>query len=119
MAKSTITDIWKDRKKIADAISSSNSPSFSNKKHCIIRDPKFHFEKVIAEDGYSHDQVFNADETGLWWRMTPPCSWNVTGVARASSFKKAKDRLTLLACSNAPGSHRLPLVFINKSAKTL
>ena len=29
-------------------------------------------------------------------------------------LKKAKDRVTLLGCS---GHHRLPLVFINKSAK--
>ena len=36
VAKSTITDIWKDRKKI------SESPAFANKKHCIIHHPKFH-----------------------------------------------------------------------------
>ena len=41
VAKSTVADIWKDRKKIADAIASSESPSFSNKKRCIIRHRKF------------------------------------------------------------------------------
>ena len=73
--------------------------------------------KVIVEEGYSRDQVFNADETGLWWRMTPSSSLNSGRVTRAANFKKAKDRVTLLACTNASGSHRLPLVFINKSAK--
>ena len=149
VAKSTIADIWKDRKKISYAISSSDSPSFASKKRCIIRNPKFHLvdeacwkwfcqqrskgapvsgvllqekarsffsklypnadpdsfkgstgwltrfnirhgiknvqlrgeilssdlsafepfreelKKVIAEEGYSRDQIFNADETGL------------------------------------------------------
>ena len=26
------------------------------------------FEKIIKENGYLPEQVFNADETGLWWQ---------------------------------------------------
>jgi len=44
------------------------------------------------------------------------CSLN-SGATRATSFKKAKDRVTILGCSNASGSYGLPLVLINKSAK--
>ena len=40
VAKSTVTDIWKDRQKISDAVSASESPTFANKKHCIIRHAK-------------------------------------------------------------------------------
>ena len=71
-------------------------------------------EKIIADEGYCRDQLFNADETGLWWRMTPSSSLN-SGATRASNIKKAKDRVTLLGCSNASGTHRLPLAFINKT----
>ena len=79
----------------------------------------FHEEltKVITEEGYTRDQIFNADETGLWWCMTPTTSLNSGGATRAANFKKAKDRVTLLACTNASGSYRLPLAFINKSTK--
>ena len=35
----------------------------------------------------------------------------------AKGFKKPKDRVTLMACSNSTGSIKLPLVFIHKSAK--
>ena len=42
VAKSTVADIWKYRKKIADSIAFSESPAFANKKRCIIRHPKFH-----------------------------------------------------------------------------
>ena len=74
-------------------------------------------EKVIAEEGYSRDQIFNANETGLWWRLTASSSLNSGRATCAANFKKAKHRVTLLACTNASSSHRLPLVFINKSAK--
>ena len=76
-----------------------------------------HFTKVIEEESYSLQQIYNADETGLWWRMMPSYSLNSSRVTRASNFKKAKDRVTILGCANASGNHRLPLVFINKSAK--
>ena len=72
--------------------------------------------KVMTDEGYSLDQLFNADETGLWWRMTPMSSLNPSGIC-SCNFKKAKERVTIMACSNASGSHRLPLVVINKSAK--
>ena len=39
------------------------------------------------------------------------------GEQRAKNFKKAKERVTLLGCANASGTCRLPLAFINKSAK--
>lgn len=71
---------------------------------------------LIERNSYTRDQIFNADETGLWWRMTPSCSLH-SGKSRAANFKKAKDRVTILGCSNASGSYRLPLVLINKSAK--
>ena len=71
---------------------------------------------MIADEGYSRDQLFNADETGLWWRMTPTTSLNCDAT-RARNFKKAKDRVTVLACANASCTHSLPLAVINKSAK--
>ena len=61
-------------------------------------------DKVIVEGDYSRDQIFSADETGLWWGMTPSSSLNSGRVTRASGFRKAKDRVTLLACSNASGT---------------
>ena len=72
--------------------------------------------KMKAED-YSLDQVFNADETGLWWKLMPSKSLVHCGETQAKNFKEPKDRVTLLGCSNASGTCKLPLVFIHKSAK--
>jgi hypothetical protein len=71
----------------------------------------------MESDGYSLDQVFNADETGLWWKLMPSKSLVEAGETQAKNFKQAKDRVTLLACSNASGTCKLPLAFIHKSAK--
>ena len=73
-------------------------------------------QRLIESEGLTRDQIYNADETGLWWRMTTS-SLNVADKTRAANFKKAKDRMTLLACANASRTHRLPLMFINKSQK--
>ena len=67
--------------------------------------------------GYSLDQVFNADETGLWWKLMPSKSLVHCGEKQAKNFKQAKDRVTLLGCCNASGTCKLLLAFIHKSTK--
>lgn len=37
--------------------------------------------------------------------------------AAAPGYKKNKERISILACSNASGTHKLPLMCIGKSAK--
>ncbi|GFU84613.1 tigger transposable element-derived protein 1, partial [Trichonephila clavipes] len=62
--------------------------------------------KIIKDGEYCAHQVFNADETGLFWKNANPylhCKVRKT----ASGFKAAKDRVTLLLCSNASGDRML------------
>ena len=73
--------------------------------------------RKMEEEGYTQNQVFNADETGLWWRLLPSRALIHCGEREAKNFKKSKERVTLLACSNAAGTCRLPLTFIHTSAK--
>ena len=61
--------------------------------------------------------MFNADETGLWWQLLPSRTLIHCREREAKNFKKSKERVTLLACSNAAGTCRLPLMFIHTSAK--
>ena len=74
-------------------------------------------KELMEKEGYSKDQVFNADETGLWWRLMPSVSLVACGEKQAKNFKQSKDRVTLLACANASGACKLPLAFINKYKK--
>ena len=36
-------------------------------------------KELMEKEGYSKDQVFNADETGLWWRLMPSMSLAACG----------------------------------------
>ena len=73
-------------------------------------------KELMEKEGYGKDQVFNADETGLWWRLMPSVSLVACGEKQA---KQSKDRATLLACANASGTCKLPLAFIHKYKKPL
>ena len=71
--------------------------------------------KVIEEENLILNQVFNCDETGLYWKLLPNKTLVSAREKEAKGFKKPKDRVTLMACTNATGSIKFPLVFIHKS----
>ncbi|XP_067136827.1 tigger transposable element-derived protein 1-like [Centruroides vittatus] len=71
--------------------------------------------KIIEDGGYCPDQVFNADETGLFWKKMPSRTFIAKSKKTASGFKAAKDRVTFLLCSNASGARMLKPLMINKS----
>ena len=41
VSKSTVANIWKEQMKTAEAIASSDSQAYTNKKRCSIHSPKF------------------------------------------------------------------------------
>lgn len=75
------------------------------------------FYEDMQAQGYTMDQIYNADETGLWWKTLPRKTFVTYEETRADGYKIAKDRITLMVCANASGTHKLPLFAIGKSAK--
>ncbi|XP_066261172.1 tigger transposable element-derived protein 1-like [Euwallacea similis] len=71
--------------------------------------------KIIDGSGYCPDQVFDADETGLFWKKMPSRTFIAKSEKTAIGFKAAKDRITLLLCSNASGTRILKPLIINKT----
>ncbi|GFW22916.1 tigger transposable element-derived protein 1 [Trichonephila clavipes] len=69
--------------------------------------------KNIEDGDYSADQVFNADEIGLYWKKLPNRTYIAKDEKTASGHKASKDRVTLLLCSNASDRMLKPLL-INK-----
>ncbi|GFW93003.1 tigger transposable element-derived protein 1 [Trichonephila clavipes] len=63
--------------------------------------------KIIEDGDYSADQVFNADETGLYWKKLPNRTYIAKDEKTASGHKASNDRVTLLLCSNASGDRML------------
>ena len=58
--------------------------------------------------------VFNADETGLFWKSLPDKTLHMKG-EQCSGGKKSKERITVLVCANMTGIEKLPLIVICKT----
>ncbi|OJJ85474.1 uncharacterized protein ASPGLDRAFT_45434 [Aspergillus glaucus CBS 516.65] len=63
---------------------------------------------------YEEDNIYNMDETGLFWRQAPSSGLSTRN---HPGIKKDKSWITLVACVNSTGSDRLPIWFIG-NAKT-
>ncbi|XP_021706484.1 tigger transposable element-derived protein 1-like [Aedes aegypti] len=72
-------------------------------------------KRVIEEGNYKPDQVFNADETGLFWRRMPSRTYTFKNTKCTKGHKTAKARVTLMFCSNASGDKLLKPMLINTS----
>ena len=63
---------------------------------------------------YQQEDIFNADETGLFFRMLPSQTL-ATSIRKGT--KKDKERITLLLTENATGTEKLKPMAIGKSAQ--
>ena len=59
--------------------------------------------------------IFNGDETGLFWKLTPSKSLTFFG-EKCHGGKHSKERITIFVAASATGE-KLPLLVIGKSAK--
>ncbi|XP_066947408.1 tigger transposable element-derived protein 1 isoform X3 [Macrobrachium rosenbergii] len=79
------------------------------------------FAEIIRDGGYTADQVFNVDETGLFWKRMPSCTYISKEEKTAPGHKVSKERLTLLLGSNASGDFKLKplLVYLTENPRAL
>lgn len=76
-----------------------------------------HFSQYLADNNVHPDNVYNADESGLAWKTLPRHTLATSLEKGAAGRKIEKDRVTILTCANATGTHRIPLLVIGKSMK--
>lgn len=62
--------------------------------------------------GYQPENIFNADESGFFYRQLPTKSLTIKG-EKCKGGKKAKDRITVLFCCSMKGEKLTPLVIGN------
>ncbi|XP_029649971.1 tigger transposable element-derived protein 1-like [Octopus sinensis] len=72
-------------------------------------------KKMIIEGGYTPEQVYNVDETGLFWKRMPTGTFISNEEKSAPGFKVSKDRLTLLVGGNAAGNMKLKPLLVYHS----
>ena len=64
--------------------------------------------------GWSPEDIYNCDETGLFYQALPDGTYALKG-EKVAGGKKCKQRLTVLLCCNSEGSHMLPPLVIATS----
>jgi hypothetical protein len=70
-------------------------------------------DKLRAEcSAYASKDIFNMDETGLFWKLQPDRS---LATCQTSGGKKSKDRITIALTVNADGSEKLEPWIIGRS----
>lgn len=73
--------------------------------------------QVIEEFSLTQHQLYNADETGLYWQLLPDKTYVALAEKTAPGIKISKRRITFLGCTNASGSHKLKPLIIGKAKK--
>lgn len=78
---------------------------------------KMKLKTKIEELGLVNDQLYNADESGLFWKLLPQKTYVSSLEKTAPGAKTEKQRVTFLCCANAAGSHQLKLLVVGKAKK--
>lgn len=71
---------------------------------------------LISND-YTEDNIFNADETGIFYKMLPDKTHKLKGET-CSGGKMSKERITAMVCANASGTEKRKLLIIGKFKST-
>ena len=82
-------------------------------KQVLIHSRKV-FQNIIVERGLSIEQLFNYDETALYWKLFPTKRL-FHPEKKKRGFKTPKDRVAVIPFANASGSIKFPLLSIHKS----
>lgn len=75
------------------------------------------FRTFVEDNNYTLNQIFNCDETGLYYKLLPQKTLASHFEKNADGRKSQKERVTINACSNASGTIKLPLLLIGKYKK--
>lgn len=68
----------------------------------------------IMKSGYAEKDIYNADETGVFYNITPQHTLKFKG-EKCFGGKMSKNRLTALVCANMSGCDKKKLLIIGKS----
>lgn len=75
------------------------------------------FRAKVEEMGLGESQIYNADETGLFFRCLPDKTYVAACEKNAPGHKIQKERISVLLGANCDGSHKLKPLVIGKAKK--
>lgn len=65
------------------------------------------FAKLVEDEAYIPQQVFNCDEAGLFWKKMPRRTYITTEEKNMPAHKPTKNRLALGLCANVSGDYKI------------
>ncbi|XP_050705146.1 tigger transposable element-derived protein 7-like [Eriocheir sinensis] len=75
------------------------------------------FWKLVSDEGLLTHQLYNFDETGLFWRALPNNTQASIAIKDAPGRKLDKGRISVLFGANADGTHRVTPVVVGKARR--
>lgn len=72
-------------------------------------------KQVLEKEEYLPQQIFNIDETGLFWKKMPERSYISKEEKSIPGYKAGKERVTLLFGGNASGDFKLKPLLVHRS----
>lgn len=109
------SDGWLDRfKKRREVTFRTVSGEANAAPQQIVDDWKRKLPEMLKK--YHPKDIFNADETGLFFQLLPDHTYTFKG-DQCHGGKRSKQRLTVLLAANMDGSEKLPLLVIGKYRK--
>lgn len=74
------------------------------------------FRAKVQAMNLTNEQIYNADESGIQYKLLPTKTYVAATEKSAPGGKKMKDRISFMLCANASGTHKLTPVVIGKAA---
>ncbi|KAG7167679.1 Tigger transposable element-derived protein 1-like 70 [Homarus americanus] len=109
---------WLQRFKIRNKITNINiSGEEASADRAAAREFPPFLREIMEEGQYIDDQVFNMDESGLFWKKLPSKSFVVKNASKIRGRKMQKERITVLFTTNASGTSKLKLSVIHTARK--
>jgi hypothetical protein len=80
---------------------------------------QFHneFNDFVLNENLLPEQVYNVDESGVYWKCLPTKTLAFESEKSAKGHKVSKERFTAMCCANATGDHKLKMLVIGKAKK--
>ena len=83
----------------------------------VVEPFRLKFQKLIKEEDLSLSQIYNADETCLFWRSVPTNTQAFKNEDKIPGKKLCKDKFSALLRANASGTHCPKPVVVWKAAR--
>jgi hypothetical protein len=101
-----VSDWWLWRREVQHEISQFNIEGVSASTAAAVQFPET-LRKAIADAGYTDEQLYNCDETALYYKLLPNKCLEIKKAPSKAGMKPNKERVTLLLCANKTGDHKL------------